>query len=114
MTVDGICDLYRCLADPTRLRMLNLLREGSLCVCHLQSLLGEAQVKVSKHLAYLKSHGVVSSERRSNWMIYSITDEAAPLLDGHLSDLRKFGSKTSTLAADLKRLDKADLSALCC
>ena len=51
--------IYQCLCDRTRLRILNLLDSGPLCVCHFQTLLKEGQVKISKHLAYL-GHAVWS------------------------------------------------------
>ena len=47
---------HACLSDPTRLRLVSLLLDGPLCVCHLQDILREPQVKISKHLAYLKRH----------------------------------------------------------
>ena len=72
MNSDELCQVYRCLCDKTRLRILNLLSDGALCVCHLQEILEEPQVKISKHLAYLKTHDLVESERRANWMIYQI------------------------------------------
>ena len=54
-----LVSIYQCLCDHTRLRILHALTGGPLCVCHLQEILGEPQVKVSKHLAYLKQHGMV-------------------------------------------------------
>ena len=64
--------IYRCLCDPTRLRLLHLLGAGELCVCHFQEILGEPQVKVSKHLAYLRAHGLVEARREANWMVYRL------------------------------------------
>jgi DNA-binding transcriptional ArsR family regulator len=56
--------IYECLCDQTRLRILNLLCQGPLCVCHIQEILNEPQVKVSKHLGYLKAHGMVECPSR--------------------------------------------------
>jgi DNA-binding transcriptional ArsR family regulator len=51
-----IAGLLKACADPTRLRLLNLLaREGEVCVCHLVDVLGTNQPKVSRHLAYLRA-----------------------------------------------------------
>ena len=50
-------ELYKCLADPIRLRILSLLEQGPLCVCHLQDLLAVPQVKMSKQLASMKALG---------------------------------------------------------
>ncbi len=49
-----LIQIYQCLCDPTRLRILHLLTQTPLCVCHFQEILGEPQVKVSKHLSYLR------------------------------------------------------------
>ena len=68
----GLIQIYQCLCDLTRLRILNLLTEGELCVCHFQEILSEPQVKVSKHLAYLKARGLVVARKEANWMIYSL------------------------------------------
>jgi ArsR family transcriptional regulator len=76
--------LYGCLSDATRLRIVNLLRGGPLCVCHIQEILGEPQVKVSKHLAVLKDAGVVEARREANWMIYSLPEKRPAALTANL------------------------------
>ena len=68
----ALIQIYQCFCDETRLRILNLLSRGPLCVCHLQTLLDEAQVKISKHLSYLREKGLVDAERHQNWMIYAL------------------------------------------
>ena len=72
--------LYKCLCDVQRLRILNLLMLGALCVCHLQEILDESQVKVSKQLQYLKKMGLVSAQREGMWMVYSLNKPFHPLL----------------------------------
>ena len=84
--------VYECLCDPTRLRILRALAEGPLCVCHLQEALDEPQVKMSKHLAYLKSHGAVVAERRGSWMIYALPDDAPRALRVNLECLTEAGA----------------------
>ena len=49
-----LLQIYRCLCDETRLRILHLLAQGPLCVCHFQTILRLPQVAVSEHLAYLR------------------------------------------------------------
>ncbi len=69
-------DLFRALADPTRLRCLLLLqREGELCVCELTHALGESQPKVSRHLAQLREAGIVSDRRQGLWVYYRLHPE---------------------------------------
>jgi DNA-binding transcriptional ArsR family regulator len=67
-----LIQIYECLCDPTRLRLLNVLAQGPLCVCHFQEILDEPQVKISKHLAYLRARGLVEVERHGNWMVYAL------------------------------------------
>jgi ArsR family transcriptional regulator len=80
--------IYQCLCDRTRLRILNLLSQSPLCVCHLQAILGEPQVKVSKHLAYLRARGMVEARREANWMIYRIPRKPSPELRANLACLQ--------------------------
>lgn len=72
--------LYKCLADQTRLQILNLLKEGPLCGCHFMEVLGLPQVKVSKQLNYMHSLGVLAKVREANWMIYSLAEPVHPVL----------------------------------
>lgn len=81
-------DIYKCIADAQRLRILNLLDMGPLCVCHLQDILDETQVKVSKQLAIMKQLGLIESKREANWMIYSLVRPEHPLLRVNLDHLR--------------------------
>ncbi|MEY4005292.1 MAG: hypothetical protein RLZZ221_1388 [Verrucomicrobiota bacterium] len=69
--------IHECLCDRTRLRIIHLLTAGPLCVCHFQAALREPQVKVSKHLAYLRTRGLVVAKRQGNWMVYSRRGPAA-------------------------------------
>lgn len=71
-----IVTLFQALADNTRLRLLNLLGGGELCVCYLVEILGESQPKISRHLGYLRRAGVVAARRNGKWMHYRITRPA--------------------------------------
>src|SRR2546430_6592664 len=64
--------LYNALADRTRLRLLNLLAGGELCVCYFVELLDEAQPKISRHLAYLRRAGIVAARRDGKWIHYRL------------------------------------------
>src|ERR1051325_6183827 len=77
----NLIEVYQCFCDRTRLRILHLLAESPLCVCHFQDVLAETQVKISKHLAYLRSHGMVTTEREQKWNIYSLKKERTVELD---------------------------------
>src|SRR5258708_33269894 len=64
--------LFQALGDRTRLRLLNLLAGGELCVCYFVELLREAQPKISRHLAYLRRSGLVETRRDGKWIHYRL------------------------------------------
>ena len=84
-----LAQLFQALGDPTRLRILNLLAAGDLCVCYFVEILGDPQPKISRHLAYLRRAGVVDAWRERKWIHYRLArpaDEArARLLDATLA-----------------------------
>jgi ArsR family transcriptional regulator len=82
-------DIYKCIADTQRLRILNLLASGPLCVCHLQELLDVPQVKMSKQLTTMKRLGLIESSREGTWMIYSLVEPMDGLLRSNLDYLRE-------------------------
>ena len=63
---------FMALADKTRLRLLNLMRDQEVCVCFFTEVFGESQPKVSRHLAYLRNSGLVDTRRDGTWIHYSI------------------------------------------
>ena len=99
-----LLQIYQCLCDLTRLRILNLLNQGPLCVCHFQTVLGERQVKVSKHLAYLRKRGLVETRRQGNWIIYRLPDGRPPELEANLRCLQDCIRENPVFKRDLARL----------
>lgn len=87
--VTNLVTLFSALADPTRLRVLNLLSRGELCVCYFVEILDEAQPKISRHLAYLRRAGLVNARRDGKWIHYSLArpadESAAAVLDAALA-----------------------------
>jgi ArsR family transcriptional regulator, arsenate/arsenite/antimonite-responsive transcriptional repressor len=100
----SLIQIYQCMCDQTRLRILNLLSEGPLCVCHLQEILGEPQVKISKHLAYLKAHGMVEVRREANWMIYRLPDKPSRELKSNLACLQDCAQEEPIFRSDREKL----------
>jgi ArsR family transcriptional regulator, arsenate/arsenite/antimonite-responsive transcriptional repressor len=96
--------IYGCLCDRTRLRILNLLLQGPLCVCHFQEILREPQVKVSKHLGYLKRNGLVEAERCANMMIYRLPGKRSPQLNANLACLQDCAEDEKGFRDDAARL----------
>jgi len=76
------------LADPNRLRILEVLRRGERCVCRLEELLGMDQPLLSHHLRVLREAGLVSGRREGRWVHYSIVPEALSALEAFLFELR--------------------------
>jgi ArsR family transcriptional regulator, arsenate/arsenite/antimonite-responsive transcriptional repressor len=65
---------FAALADRTRLRLLNLMRDGEVCVCFFAETLDTNNPKISRHLAYLKRAKLVAGRRDGKWMHYKITE----------------------------------------
>jgi ArsR family transcriptional regulator len=96
--------VYECLCDRTRLRLLNVLTRGPLCVCHFQAVLREPQVKISKHLGYLRARKLVECTRHGNWVVYQLPARRARALDANLSCLQDCAQTDPTFQRDLTRL----------
>jgi ArsR family transcriptional regulator len=99
-----LVQIYRCLCDKTRLRILPLLQQGPLCVCHFQDILQLPQVAVSKHLAYLRRTGMVAARRHEQWMIYSLPASPGRELDLQLRCLQDCVQTEPVFRADVGRL----------
>lgn len=101
-----IVQLYKGLADETRLRILALLlAEGELCVCDIIAALKLPQSKASRHLAYLRKAGWVNDRRCGLWIYYSVreTDDIRrnliPVLKKQLLHSKAFKEDRENLAA---------------
>lgn len=101
-----LVQIYGCLCDRTRLRLLNLLLQGPLCVCHFQEILREPQVKISKHLAYLKRNGLVEAERCANMMVYRLPESRPSPLQANLACLQDCRPTERVFRDDLERRAK--------
>lgn len=75
--MNHIAATLKALSDPTRLRIVSLLRHGTMCVCDVVDALQVPQSKISRHLAFLKNAGWVASERRGKWMHYSLAEDSS-------------------------------------
>jgi ArsR family transcriptional regulator len=69
-------EIFKCLSDETRLRATLLIaREGELCVCELMCALNDSQPKISRHLAQLRSCGLLLDRRQGQWVYYRLNPE---------------------------------------
>jgi len=84
--------LFAALADPTRLRLLNLMTGREVCVCYFAEILKEGQPKISRHLAYLRRAGVVEARREGKWMHYRLKEredrDAASILQATVASFK--------------------------
>ena len=83
--VDALENLFKALADTTRLRILALLGNNEVCVCHIHDSLGLPQPTISRHLAYLRKSGLVAARRDGVWMHYQVSRSVSPVLRGVLA-----------------------------
>lgn len=90
--------------EPTRLRLLNLLLRGSICVCDLQAVLEVPQPTVSRHLAALRHAGLVEDSRIGPRVFYALARPATPTLRAFLKFLRVALLEEPALLADVARL----------
>jgi ArsR family transcriptional regulator len=76
--LDQLEEAFKALADKTRLRILALLGNNEVCVCHIHDSLGLPQPTVSRHLAYLRRSGLVVVRRDGVWMHYQVARSLDP------------------------------------
>ena len=80
VAIEQLADACKALADKTRLRILALLGNNEVCVCHIHDSLGLPQPTVSRHLAYLRRSGLVAARRDGVWMHYQISRSLDPVV----------------------------------
>jgi ArsR family transcriptional regulator len=106
--------VFRAFADRTRLRILNLLRPGELCVCDLVRVLGSPQPKISRHLAYLRGAGLVTTRKDGLWIHYSLAPANSRFHQKLLECLSCCFTDVPELAKDAKRRAESCGTRNCC
>ncbi|MGH8016793.1 MAG: ArsR/SmtB family transcription factor [Opitutaceae bacterium] len=101
-----LVNIYECFCDRTRLRILSLLCQSPLCVCHIQEILKEPQVKVSKHLRYLKTRGLIDARREANWRVYSLASKPTRALRANLACLQDCAQEDKIFRRDSEKLTR--------
>jgi len=100
---------FQALGDRTRLRLLNLMGEQEICVCYFVAILGQPQPKISRHLAYLRSAGVVVARREGKWMHYRIVMPSEAGAARVLREILAWLKDETSMKAD-----RARLTSVCC
>jgi ArsR family transcriptional regulator len=103
----SLVPLFAALADPTRLRLLNLIAGREVCVCYLVEILRLGQPKISRHLAYLRKAGVVTVRREGKWMHYRIRQPEGAAAISILAAALDSMKTDRGMQADLTRLGRA-------
>ncbi|WP_044874434.1 metalloregulator ArsR/SmtB family transcription factor [Pseudomonas sp. LFM046] len=109
--------VFKCLADETRVRLMLLItREEELCVCELTCALDESQPKISRHLAQLRTGGLLQDRRRGQWVYYRLHPDLPGWVHSVLSTA--LDGNQHWLNADTRRLDamgdRPERAAACC
>lgn len=100
----GMDLLFKALADRTRLRLINLMGQGEICVCFLVEVLQVKQSRISRHLAYLRNAGLVKSRRDGKWMHYGISDPSDADVAHVFSEVRTCLGRDNEMQRDRERL----------
>jgi ArsR family transcriptional regulator len=72
--------VYHAVADPTRLKILEILKGQPLCVCIIKAILNIADSKLSYHLTVLKKAGLIEGGKKGNWILYWVTERGREFL----------------------------------
>jgi ArsR family transcriptional regulator len=114
MRLERIDELFRAFSDRTRLRILNVLRDGELCVGDLVAVLGVPQPTASRHLAQLREAGLVQTRRQGLWCFYALAKPDGRFHARLLGCLASCFEEVPELAADLAAAKELRLYGGCC
>jgi len=98
--------LFKALADTTRLRILNLLLAGEVCVCDIHDTLGVPQPTASRHLAYLRASGLVDARKDGQWVHYKLSTSTDPLVSVIRDAVTHALGHVDAVKKDAARLEK--------
>lgn len=103
MAISGLDRMLKSLSDETRLRIINLLFDGELCVCDIMEVLQITQTKASRHLIYLKNAGLVNDRKQAQWVYYSLSHDKNLkliniLVNDYLRSIPQFGIDLNNLS----------------
>jgi len=114
MDLERVDALFRAFSDETRLRILNVLRDGEMCVGDLVRLLGVPQPTASRHLAQLREAGLVTTRRSGLWSFYRLTAGGGRFHRRLLGCLASCFDEVPELTSDLVAAKKLRRQGGCC
>jgi len=101
--------VMKALSDPTRVKMLKILENRSMCVCELQTAIGIAQSTTSKHLKTLEDAGLVGSQKDGLWVNYTLSDgRQSPYAASLLGNLRHWLNDEADIASIVSTIGHID------
>lgn len=106
-SVEALEQVFKALADVTRLRILALLGGNEVCVCHIHDSLGLPQPTVSRHLAYLRRAGLVDTRRDGVWMHYQLSASLDPAVRSVVNAAIEALTGTRDAVQDRKQFERS-------
>jgi ArsR family transcriptional regulator len=107
----NIESLFKALADRTRLRVIHLIGDDEVCVCFFVEALKTNQPKISRHLAYLRRAGLVTTRRDGKWMHYRLTEPEDSHAARIFREVREVLANNPEMQKDKERLVKISCGA---
>lgn len=104
---------FKGLADPSRLRIINLLLHGELCGCDIKHVLKNSQPNISRHLTYLKNAGLVQDRRDGYRIFYRLTEPQKGSRKQLFEFLRSAFKNDEPMQQDVERLKQAIKGGAC-
>ncbi|QQE76950.1 metalloregulator ArsR/SmtB family transcription factor [Alicyclobacillus sp. SO9] len=102
MELTELAQVLKALGDATRLKIISLLRVRDFCVCELVPLFDISQPAISKHLSRLKTVGIVSEQRKGQWVFYSLNNSVLKQLCVDLDELPDMSAELTRLGSEGK------------
>ena len=110
----NLIEIFKALGDENRIRILNLLMRQELCVCEIETLLDMTQSNASRHLNKLKTSGIITSEKKSQWVYYSVDNNFIEKNNLLYKFLKSKMDENTQWIKDMERLKKYKNSNFTC
>lgn len=110
----NLLQVMKALSDETRMRILNILKDGELCVCEIETVLDISQSNASRHLTKLTNAKIVDYYKINKYVYYKMNDETVNKFSFIDDIVREHASKLSKCKEDLEKLKKYKESGLTC
>ena len=109
-----LIEIFKALGDENRIRILNLLIRQELCVCEIETVLDMTQSNASRHLNKLKTSGIITSEKKSQWVYYRVDNDFIKENDLLYEFIKNKLAENTQLQRDIERLKKYKNSNFTC